>query len=87
MIEININDSVFVKLTVAGKNELRRQHEELNKELNGFLGDYIQPKEDAEGWSEWQLYHIMNTFGHMMHVGIDDIPFETTIRFDTYYRL
>lgn len=83
MIEINTNDYVFIKLTVAGKNELMRQHEEFNKEFNNILGDYIQPKEDVEGWSKWQLHHIMNKFGHMMHVGVDDIPFETVIRFNT----
>ncbi len=80
MIEFNVNDYIFVKLTDAGRAELKRQHDELNKEVHGALGEYIPPVEDSDGWSKWQMHSIMNRLGHMMLVGFNDIPFETTIR-------
>lgn len=81
MIEFNINDNVFVKLTDLGRTELKRQHDQLNKEINGVLGGYRPIVEDKDGWSKWQLHDLMNHFGHMMYVGFE-MPFETTIRIE-----
>jgi len=82
MIDFNVNHYVYVKLRPIGRKELQRQHDELNKEIDGLLGEYEPPGEDKDGWSKWQLHTLMNKFGHMMTLGFDP-PFETTIRVDT----
>lgn len=78
--EFNINHYVSVKLTDEGKAEHERQHGEL-KEMVPSLSDYKSPAEDAEGWSKWQMWSLMNTFGHMLHNG-GKVPFDTTIKLD-----
>lgn len=80
MAEFNINNYVFVKLTEAGRAEHKRKHDEL-KELLPNLKEYSPPVEDAEGWSRFQGWVLMNTFGHMLGPAKEP-PFETTIRFN-----
>ena len=79
--EFNINNYVQVKLTDRGRNEHKRQHNELLNTSPG-IGPYRSPKEDAEGWSKWQAWDLISTFGHMIRMGIQ-LPFESTIRIDT----
>ncbi len=79
MIEFNVNDYVFVKLTKAGVMELRRQFEELRHTYPLIRGTFSEPKTDKDGWSKRQLHSLMYYFGHMMHPG-SQIPFETDIR-------
>jgi hypothetical protein len=79
--KFNINNYVKVKLTAAGKAELRRQRSELMSEYQNInLGEFKLPDEDADGWSKWQLHVLMNTFGHMCVNGSYSLPFETTIK-------
>lgn len=80
MIEFNLNDYCWVQLTDLGRKKLKRQHDELNKEHNGFFGEY-KLDEDSEGWSHWQMHEIMNKLGHMLINGVD-VPFMPTIRLD-----
>lgn len=63
---ININDRVAVKLTPRGKAMIPR-------EWRSHL------REDANGWSEWQLWELMQTFGQHTHLGCEP-PFETQIK-------
>jgi len=82
LVEFNINDYVYVKLTAAGKQEFRRQVEELEdywKKPRGALSNHKE--EDADGWSKWQMHELMNTFGEMTTIG-NELPFETTIRLE-----
>jgi len=79
MVEININDNVYVKLTDLGRKELERQKEALRKQIPALEGLSFEREEDEEGWSKWQLWDLMNTFGHLLTLG-RDVPFETTIR-------
>jgi len=66
--KFNINDRVRVKLTKVGRDILKSD--------NGAF--HIPKKEDADGWSSWQLWVLMQTFGgHSM--GGMDLPFETEI--------
>ena len=78
----NINDTVKVQLTERGREILKRQYEEAVERcpaLKQFL--YEKYKEDAEGWSEWQLWDLMFRFGqHMNQSG--DPPFKTVIRIE-----
>lgn len=75
----NINDSVRVRLTPHGHNLLRKDWEEMPQQLREVLVEYRPVKEDTEGWSEWQLWELMNTFGKHCHNGCE-LPFETDIQ-------
>lgn len=58
-----INDYIAVKLTDNMKKELKRQHDELNKQFTyPWIPDdeYLAPKEDADGWSTWFVWDFMN---------------------------
>lgn len=76
MSTLNLNNSVKVKLTEHGHAELKRQHEEFNKEYQGVLGEYKPRTEDENGYVSFQLHDLMNTFGHMLLIGNTDMPFE-----------
>lgn len=78
----NINHNVRVKLTEDGRALHRKNHDDLVAHalsLGAKQGwDYRAPKEDADGWSEWQLWILMQEFGpHITHGA--KLPFETTI--------
>jgi len=85
-IKFNINNNVRVKLTPRGHEVNKRQHEEL------FLSigkpeliekyPYAPPVEDEDGWSEWQLWHLMKTFGSSCGCG-SDLVMSTEIEFIT----
>lgn len=77
MMNFNVNDYVYVKLTDYGREVHRKNHEKLF--LNNSAVNYVPPKEDDEGWSKWQLWHLMQEFGPHMTVGMK-IPFETVIK-------
>lgn len=79
--KFNVNDSVKVKLTEAGLEELRRQHDELYKRVP-LVGQYRAPKVDAEGYSEFQLWYLMQHFGHLFHLGAY-LPFDPEIEIPT----
>jgi hypothetical protein len=76
--EFNINNYVSVRLTDDGHKELKRQHDSLNLQLNGRLGEWKGVKEDADGWSRWQMWDLMNRFGHMLSLG-SVMPFDPLI--------
>lgn len=71
----NINHYVEVKLTDVGR-EIYYKH--MTDVLRG--SDYkMQPiKENAEGWSRWQLWDLMSIFGAHCYNGCR-VPFETEI--------
>ena len=81
MIDFNVNEIVLVKLTETGKVELERQHEELNKLLPKLTSRFKGVTEDEDGFSRWQLWSLMKTFGHMISMG-QEPPFETNIKLD-----
>ena len=73
----NLNDEIRVKLTDFGREQLRKNHNEL------FKGYPCPPKyrprgEDADGWSTWQAWEIMRELGKYLYAGCD-LPFETEI--------
>ena len=80
LINFNLNDYVFIKLTAVGKEEHKRQYDELNKSLKNPRS-YNPPEEDVNGWSKWQLHTLFSNFGHMIYLGCDP-PFETTIKLE-----
>jgi hypothetical protein len=80
--KFNINHNVKVKLTNVGRKIHRDQHDELYGRLRRTPGampfEYTSPREDADGWSTWQLWVLMETFGNHMGMGAE-VPFETEI--------
>lgn len=82
MISFNINDFVFVRLTEAGRQWDRQRHDT----IFGYLTPkehfvYEPPKEDAEGWSKWQMWQLMEVFGSRIHLASQPM-FDGTIRLD-----
>lgn len=77
----NINDNVKVRLREPGRQIHRAWIDDLNQTIKARGGkgfDYTPPREDADGWSTWQLWSLMQTFGPYMSLGLDP-PFETWI--------
>ena len=80
-IRFNVNDHVRVRLTAHGKEVLKSNHDELFTKI-GLIEKYPfhPPKEDADGWSVWQLWHLMHELGHATGMGLE-LCFDTTIEF------
>ena len=66
LLKFNVNEKVWVRLNDHGKQ---------------LLGDTrkFSATEDADGWSRWQLWDLMATFGPHIYLGCR-VPFETDIR-------
>lgn len=81
--KMNINEHVKVKLTEYGIKILKARHDELNKRIwergGRGLGEFTI-KKDEEGYTTFQLWSLMNTFGDVLTMGFE-IPFETDIIF------
>lgn len=77
-IKLNLNDWVRVKLTDHGREILRKDHE---AHFARCGREYAPKKEDAGGWSEWQLWCLFQSFGPHIHLG-GKMPFETIIQFE-----
>ena len=77
--KFNINHEVKVKLTKKGHAICKANHLKLYIRYppNSFP-EYHAPKEDADGWSSWQLWTLMREFGEHMYNGAE-LPFETEI--------
>lgn len=75
---ININDNVRVKLTPHGRSILAQRHAEMLKLYPSLRHEYPPHKEDAQGWSEWQMWDLMHTFGPHIYLGCDN-PIDATI--------
>jgi hypothetical protein len=83
-VKFNINDTVRVRLTDYGRAVLREDwHSTTNiyyasPEQRAIRGEYKPPKEDEHGWSEWQLWALMEAFGEHTGNGCR-LSFETEI--------
>lgn len=78
--DFNINYKVRVKLTDFGRQTLERQHVKFWADADPGKPHPFEPREeDAEGWSEWQLWCLMKDLGsHCINGG--RLPFETGIQ-------
>jgi hypothetical protein len=76
--KINVNDTAKVRLTQTGRDELKRQHDELYSCLPVAKPAYREPKEDDDGWVEFQLWNLMSRLGHLCQMGFQ-VPFHTEI--------
>ena len=75
--KFNIDDTIKIKLTEAGKLALRRRYDELEKRYDG-LEHFEMPDEDDEGWSKWSLMDLIVTFGPTTYTGLY-MPFESEV--------
>lgn len=76
-LKFNINDSVKVRLTEYGKRILAQQAKEFFQET-GISISALTPQEDEEGYSQWQLWTLMQSLGPHMGNGLP-LVIETTI--------
>ena len=82
--KFNINDTVRVRLTDYGRAVLRDDWQfttdvyYASPKSRAIRGEYKPPKEDAHGWSEWQLWALMEAFGEYTGQGFS-LSFETEI--------
>ena len=77
----NINDKVKVRLTETGKKILQDNRRELNRRIKECGGEGLGELEievDDEGFTECQLWVLMQTFGKHIMMGCD-LPFGTNI--------
>ena len=80
--DFNINDYVKVKLTEKGKYIYYHQFDDMNVDILKRGGKPLNPielKYDDEGYTEFQMWHLMEIFGKYLFNGCN-IPFETTIK-------
>lgn len=80
-IKINLNETVKFKLTDYGKDIYYHQFDDLNKRIIQNGGKPIEPhfpKEDEDGYSEMNLWELMNLYGNYMLIGHQNVfkPFE-----------
>lgn len=76
---MNLNDTVLVKLTDRGRELMRANYDALWADRKVPPYEFKLPKEDAEGFSRWQLWSLMQEFGPHIHMGMQN-PFDLTIR-------
>lgn len=77
--DFDINNLVRVKLTDKGR-ALHAADHALSCLSEGQKIPYKPRKEDAEGYSEWQLWELMAAFGKHLGNGFD-MPFNQFIEF------
>lgn len=75
--KININDTVKVRLTDLGRQRVQEMDAKLKRLCPTMAGMRVI-KEDAGGWSEWQLWELMSEFGIFLMNG-GPLYFETEI--------
>jgi hypothetical protein len=75
--KINVNDSVWVKLTDAGKLIHRREHDAMRQQFPS-LGRYKPPKQYPGGYAKFQMWELMQYFGPHISLGAA-VPFDTEI--------
>ena len=75
--KLSINEYVRVKLTPTGKDILRKKFDEFHTVSTAFK-EFALPKEDSEGFSQWQMRSLFSGFGEHIYLGCDPL-FETEI--------
>lgn len=76
--KFNINDIVKVRLTPSGR-AFHAAKFAIFKAKTKINMTYRAPAEDAEGWSEWQLWRLMGEFGAELYNGNSHPPFSIEI--------
>lgn len=72
----NLNDSIRVKLTDYGKSIYTARLETINHYYGRRVIKDTKPTVDADGFSTFQLWDFMNTFGEYLYMGNTEIVIE-----------
>lgn len=81
--KINFNAPVKVRLTEFGIGIMRQKHDELNHQIKKHGGKGLNDfkvKIDDDGYTSFQIWQLMNTFGEYMHMGFET-PFHSEMIF------
>ncbi len=67
---MNLNDTVRVRLTYEGRRVHRQRHDDFWAAIakSAMPQPYVPPVE-KDGWSEWQLWVLMEQFGPYTWIG------------------
>lgn len=71
--KINLNESVKVKLTDWGKEIFYHQYDRINKMVGKEVCKPIYPKEDENGYTEFQLWCFMQLYGEYMGMTLPNV--------------
>lgn len=80
-VPFNINGNVRVKLTPKGVAILHEAHEALRAAAPS-IGPWRPPEVDAEGFTHFQAWGLMEAFGPHISIGMNNTPFETNIQIE-----
>ena len=69
LIRINLNEPIKVKLTDWGKEIYYHQYDKINQIAGREVCKPKFPKEDKNGYTEFQLWHFIGLYGE--YIGID----------------
>lgn len=67
--EVNLNDEVHVRLTDYGRNKHRENHEKFWASTNHPKPPIYKAPNETDGWSKWQLWHLIEQFGPHISMG------------------
>jgi len=86
LIDFNVNDYIYVKITEEGHKIYEEYIEKLTNEIREYFPksknlELPLANSDKNGWTKFQLWNFMQIFGEHFHIGVDG-PIETTIRFE-----
>ena len=70
---INLNETIKVKLTNFGKEVYYHQHDEFNKFVGKEMCKPSYPKEDEDGYTEFQLWRFMELYGAYMNIALQNV--------------
>ena len=80
--DFNLNEYVKVQLTDHGRAIHKKWFEDVWTDTKFSLAPaikYSPPTEDENGWSKWQLWHLMEIFGKHIGMGKPNV-FRLTIK-------
>lgn len=73
MMRINLNDPVKVKLTDWGKEIYYHQYDRVNEAVGREICKPSYPKEDENGYTEFQLWSFMELYGEHMGMTLPNV--------------
>ena len=82
IVKLNMNDYVKVRLTDRGRELMQKDHEEFLASIplraQQAIGPFKPPVADDDGYSRFQIWHLMQLFGPHISLGCV-MPFDPEI--------
>ena len=73
LIRINLNEPVKVKLTDLGKEIYYHRYDRANQIAGREICKPSFPKEDENGYTEFQLWHFMELYGEYIGITLPNV--------------